>query len=256
LFEVPLRQLLTFRSGTSFAAPLVAYKAALLIEAFPDATSNLIRALLALSAEHPASALECLAEDGDDAVFNVLGYGVADVEKALTSEDNRVVLYREGTLAGDKFAVYEIPIPEIFQTGKGTRQIRVALSFDPPVRHTRVDYAGNKMGFHLLRGASAPEVFDAFRKWEKGEGDATKIAQGLKCDVKPGAQRRERGTLQCSTFIAHRNIAKYGDSYFLAVRCESGWSTDDQRFAVAVELRAQADIPLYQRIRERIRVRV
>ena len=251
-----LRQLFTSRSGTSFAAPLVAYKAALLLEAFPDATSNLIRALLALSAEHPASALQCLPQNDADAVFNVLGYGLADVEKALASEDNRVILFREDTLAPDKFAVYEVPIPEIFQTGKGSRQIRVALSFDPPVRHTRVDYAGNKMGFHLLRGTNAQEVFDAFRKWEKEEGDAAKIAEGLKCDVKPGAQRRERGTLQCGTFVAHRNIAKYGDSYFLAVRCESGWSAEEQRFAVAVELRAQADIPLYQQIRERVRVRV
>jgi subtilisin family serine protease len=251
-----LRQLLTFRSGTSFAAPLVAYKAALLIEAFPNATSNLVRALLALSAEHPESALKCLPAGNDDAVFNVLGYGLADVEKALASEDNRVILFREDTLGPDKFAVYEIPIPEIFQTGKESRQIRVALSFDPPVRHTRVDYAGNKMGFHLLRGTNAQEVFDAFRIWEKEEGEAVTIANGLKCDMKPGAQRRERGTLQCSTFVAHRNIAKYGGSYFLAVRCESGWSAEDQRFAVAVELRAHADIPLYQRIQERVRVRV
>jgi hypothetical protein len=235
---------------------LVAYKAALLIEAFPEATSNLIRALLALSAEHPPSALECLPRDDDDAVFNVLGYGIADVEKALSSDDNRVILFREDTLAIDKFAVYEVPIPEIFQTGKGSRQIRVALSFDPPVRHTRVDYAGNKMGFHLLRGTNAQEVFDAFRKWEKEEGDAATIAEGLKCSLKPGAQRRERGTLQCGTFVAHRNIEKYGNSYFLVVRCESGWSAEDQRFAVAVELRAKADIPLYQRIQERVRVRV
>ncbi len=251
-----LRQLLTYRSGTSFAAPLVAYKAALLIEAFPEATSNLIRALLALSAEHPTSALECLPRDDDDAVFNVLGYGIADIEKALSSDDNRVILVREDTLAVDKFAVYEVPIPEIFQTSKGSRQIRVALSFDPPVRHTRVDYAGNKMGFHLLRGTNAQEVFDAFRKWEKEEGDAVTIAEGLKCSLKPGAQRRERGTLQCGTFVAHRSIERYGSSYFLAVRCESGWSAEDQRFAVAVELRAHADIPLYQRIQERVRVRV
>jgi hypothetical protein len=78
------------------------------------------------------------------------------------------------------------------------------LSFDPPVRHTRVDYAGNRMGFHLLRGTTAQEVFDAFRKWEKEEGDASTIDAGLKCDVKPGSQRRERGSqsrlLQANSF--------------------------------------------------------
>jgi hypothetical protein len=249
-----LQQLLRFHSGTSFAAPLVAHKAALLIETFPDASANLVRALLGLSAEHPEAATSCLGND-DDAMFNVLGYGVADIERALLSEDNRVVLYAEDTLAADKFAVYEVPIPDVFQT-KGARQIRVALSFDPPVRHTRIDYAGIKMGFHLIRGASAADVFAAFRKWEADEGDIFRIRETFKCDLKPGATRRERGTLQCATFSMKTNSSGYGDSYYLAVRCESGWSAEDQNFAVAVELRSKAELPLYERVRERVRVRV
>jgi hypothetical protein len=248
-----LQQLLKYHSGTSFAAPLVAYKAALLFERFPDASANLVRALLALSAEQPDSAIARLG-DGD-AAFNLLGYGLPDIGRALESEDNRVILFAEDTLSTDKFAVYEVPIPDIFQT-KGARQIRVALSFDPPVRHTRVDYAGLKMGFHLIRGANSGEVFDAFRKWEADEGKAISLRNTLKCDLKPGAQRRERGTLQCATFSMTSNSQRYGNSYFLVVRCEGGWSPDDQRFALAVELRALAEIPLYQRIQERVRVRV
>ncbi|WP_322516970.1 S8 family peptidase [Rhodopseudomonas palustris] len=249
-----LQQLLKFHSGTSFAAPLVAHKAGLILGSFPDASANLVRALLGLSAEQPEAALACLGDDAD-AAFNVLGYGVADVGRALVSEDNRVILYAEDSLAGDKFAVYEIPIPAVFQQ-KGARQIRVSLSFDPPVRHTRFDYAGIKMGFHLIRGASAEQVFAAFRKWEANEGEPFSFDGVHKCDLKPGAQRRERGTLQCATFAMHRNVGKYGDSYYLVVRCESGWSSEDQNFAVAVEMRSVADIPLYARIRERVRVRV
>ena len=44
-----LQQLFKFQSGTSFAAPLVAHKAAMLFENFPNASANLIRAFLALS---------------------------------------------------------------------------------------------------------------------------------------------------------------------------------------------------------------
>lgn len=175
--------------------------------------------------------------------------------KALDSEDSRVVLVAEDVLSADKFAVYEVPIPDVFQM-KGARRIKVALSFDPPVKHTRMDYAGLKMGFHLIRGASANDVFDAFRKWEADEGRVFRMKDSLKCDLKPGAQRRERGTLQCATFSMTTNSQRYGDSYFLAVRCESGWSSDDQRFALAIELRAQAEVALYQRIQERVRVRV
>lgn len=249
-----LQQLMRFHSGTSFAAPLVAHKAAMLIESFPNASANLVRTLLALSAEHPDAALSCLGDD-DDVTFNVLGYGVPDVDRALLSEDNRVVLFTEDSLAADKFAVYEIPIPDVFQN-KGARQIRVALCFDPPVRHTRIDYTGVKMGFHLIRGASANDVFAAFRKWEADEGKVFRIKEVLKCDLKPGALRRERGTLQCATFTMKTNSGSYGDSYYLAVRCESGWSAEEQNFALAVELRAKAEIPLYERIRERVRVRV
>ncbi len=248
-----LQQLLKYHSGTSFAAPLVAYKAAMLLESFPNASANLIRALLALSAEHPDPAADCLGTD--DAIYNLLGYGLPDVTRALESQDNRVVMIAEDALAADKFAVYEVPIPDVFQA-KGARQVRVSLSFDPPVKHTRLDYAGLKMGFHLIRGANVNEVFDAFRKWEADEGKAFRIRDSFKCDLKPGAQRRERGTLQCATFKMTTNSQRYGDSYFLAVRCESGWSSDDQRFGLAVELRAQAEIPLYQRIQERVRVRV
>jgi subtilisin family serine protease len=251
-----LTQLFATHSGTSFSAPLVAYKAALLFEAFPTASSNLVRALLALSAEHPSPALHCLDGLGDDAIFGVLGYGIADVDRAIASDDNRVVLFREDSLASDCFAVYEVPIPKQFQTGKGRRHIKVSLAFDPPVRHTRVDYMGTRMGFNLLRGTTAEGVFDAYRKWDKDNGEAARVTGKIRCPMEPGMQRRERGTLQCGSFVAKRNIEQYGDSYFLAIRCESGWSAEEQRFAVAVELQHEADIELYQRVRERVRVRV
>jgi hypothetical protein len=251
-----LERLLCCRSGTSFASPLVAYKAALIREAFPDASANLVRALLALSAEYPESAIACLSQI-DEADRNlVLGNGLIDIEKALNSDDNRVILYAEDELSVDQFCVYEIPIPDEFQTTDGIRQIRVALAFDPPVRHTRLDYAGISMGFNLVRGATEEIVFDAFRKWEKNEGKAFKIPNKLRCDMLPKQTLRERGTLQRAMFEAKRDISRYGSKYFLVVRCEGGWASDileKQNFAVAVELRHQAEIQLYSKVRIRIK---
>ena len=258
LHNLYLDRLFTSLAGTSFASPLVAYKAALIREAFPQATSNLVRALLAISAEPPEAALECLAAFDDETVMNVIGYGVPNVDHALSSDNSRVILYREDVLNIDRFAVYEIPIPKLFQTENGSRQIRVSLCFDPPVRHTRFDYAGHYMGFRLIRGADEREVFEAFRKWEKAEGTPFRLANRLRCSLKPGPQRRERGTLQCGSFTAKQNIENYGDRYFLAVTCEGGWaaaSVGNQRFAVVVELRHEADIPLYQLVQERVRIR-
>jgi subtilisin family serine protease len=59
-----LKGLLTSATGTSMAAPRVAYKAALLLRALPSASANMIRALLALSADIPHEAVQCLASLG------------------------------------------------------------------------------------------------------------------------------------------------------------------------------------------------
>jgi hypothetical protein len=190
-------------------------------------------------------------------MLHVLGNGVIDVENALNSNDNRVVLYREDNLDVNRFAVYEVPVPEIFQPGRGYRQIRVALAFDPIVRHTRLDYAGLSMSFDLYRGATANQVFDACRKWEIGEGDPFRLMGAQRCQFFPSTSLRGKGTLQCGTFAAQRTLENYGNTYYLAVRCEGGWAsglTPNQRFAVVVELAHEEEIPLYQRVQLRVQL--
>ncbi|MFZ0776659.1 MAG: hypothetical protein WAM74_09225, partial [Xanthobacteraceae bacterium] len=118
-----------------------------------------------------------------------------------------VILYREDSLPIDRFAVYEVPIPDTFQATRGRRVIKIALAFDPPVRHTRFDYAGVTMSFSLIRGTPAEDVLKHFRRWQKSEGPAFRVNDRFKCPMVPGPQRRERGTLQCATFTAERNIA-------------------------------------------------
>jgi hypothetical protein len=114
------------------------------------------------------------------------------------------------------------------------------------------------MSFRLLRGTTAEDVFKAYRKWEKKDGKAFKLPKRLVCDVEPGPKHRERSTLQCATFEAKTDLSKYGDQYFLEVACEGRWAAGvvrEQRFAVAVELRHEAKIPLYERIAERVKLR-
>ena len=222
-----LERMLTAVSGTSFAAPVVAYKAGLVREILPAASANLVRALLAISAEQPPEARECLLGLKEEQMFHILGHGVVDAERAIYSDDHRVVLICEDTLDVDRFAVYEVPVPDIFREEDGTRRIRVALAFDPVVRHTRLDYAGLGMSFDLFRGATAEEVFDACRKWEKkadGE-DPFKIKDARRCKLVPSTNLRGYGTLQCGSFVAKRNWDKYGESYYVVVRCHGGWAS-------------------------------
>jgi hypothetical protein len=193
---------------------------------------------------------------GSEATRVVCGHGMADLERAAFSDDARVVLYVEDELAIDHFAVYRIPIPQPFQTERGERHIRVTLAYDPPVRHTRTDYAGVGMSFRLIRGSDSDLIFDHYRKRTTDEGPFPELSGRFNCSLAPGPQAREKGTIQCATATFKRSLEAYGNDYYLVVRCEAGWATflDRQRFAVVVEISHEAEVQLYEVIRQRVRV--
>jgi hypothetical protein len=169
------------------------------------------------------------------------------------------VLYADYSIKMDHFYVYEVPIPREFAETKGTRKIRVTLAFDPPTRHTRNAYLGVKMSFRLVRGKTLGQVIDHFKKRKTEEGDPPELEGKFNCKFDIGPTIRERGTLQCATFTISRNPStEYSETYYLVVRCENQWNPDEflkQRFAVVVELSHEENIGLYERVRERVRVR-
>ncbi len=250
----PTERLFASASGTSYAAPRVALKASRILRVLPTASANLVRALLVGGSEVPDAARERLESQGEERTRAVCGYGAVDLERAAYSDDSRVVLYAEDELPLDYFAVYEIPIPELFQAGR--RTIRVTLAFDPPVRHTRADYAGVTMSFRLKRGCSSDLVYDHYRKRAREEGKHPKIEDRYDCDLKPGPRVREKGTVQTASVAFRSDSSGYGDRYYLVVRCEAGWAANmvlRQRFAVVVELAHETELRLYERIRLRQR---
>ena len=252
------QQLLTAAGGTSFAAPLLIHKVAHLLRRMPNASANLLRALLVGAAHSPDAFEQRLKQMSVAERIRIGGNGVVDPIRAAYSDDHRVVLYAEDVLEMDQFAVYRLPIPPEFQTG-GDRTIRVSLAYDPPVRHTRNDYLGTKMDFHLLRGIDESEIFEHFRDRNKtSEGEAPNVSK-FKCNLQPGVNDRAGNTLQTASVTFKRETEKYGEVYYLVVRCLSHWAVEqtfNQRFAVVVELEHQAGIRIYNRIRERVQVRV
>jgi len=256
----PIDQLFTTCSGTSFAAPLVAYKASQILAAFPAASGNLIRALLTTGASLPVAAEMRLGMLGVDAQRAVCGHGQIDLERAAFSDDARVALYAEDDLQVDHFAIYQVPIPEPFQTEQGRRTIRVTLAYDPPVRHTRRDYAGNKMAFRLIRGCDPDLVFEHFRRRVVAdEGPFPEMEPRYNCKLEPTSTLREKSSLQTATVTFKRDVSQYGDNYYLVVRCAGGWAAEShprQAFAVVVEIAHEAEVQLYERLRQRVRLQV
>lgn len=251
-----LQSLMEYRHGTSFAAPAAAFRAAALLEEFPGRSANFIRALIGLSTDHPDSLVDRVATENGREHYRYAGYGVAELDFALASEDGRVIMAVEDSLAVDRFAVYEVPIPTDFQTVRGRRHIKVSLAFDPPVRNSRKEYFGISMNYKLVRGKSAEDVFDKFRSWSKEEKDEAGEAlnfegQSWFCKMTPLSTMQEAGTLQVGTFVARRDMSEYGDSYYLVVRCEGKWAAklvEQQTFSVAVELWHEAQLALYQQV--------
>jgi Subtilase family len=245
-------------TGTSMAAPRVAFKAALLLRRFPDASANLLRALLATCAEVPESTVKLLNGVADKSVSRCCGYGIPDVERALFSQEKRVIRYADrDNLEIDQFALYEVPIPDDFRRVKGDRQIRVTLAFDPPVRHTRLEYLGVRMSFRLIRGLTPEEIFEHYRKREEGD-DWPDLPEKHKCKLTPGYKARSVGTLQSATFRMKKNVDHYGDTYYLAVFADRRWAGENvsqQRYAAVVELLHPGEVRLYQQSRQRVRLR-
>jgi hypothetical protein len=166
-----------------------------------------------------------------------------------------VVLYAEDRLALDHFAIYRIPIPREFQTEAGNRTIRVTLAYDPPVRHSRNDYRGVTMDFRLVRGMRPDAISEHYRRRAEAEGPVPELRARLQCKLQPGPQVRELSTVQTAKATFRQDVSRYGDDYYLVVRCVAAWAKDDianQRFAVVVEIAHQAALLLYERIRQRI----
>ena len=112
------------------------------------------------------------------------------------------------------------------------------------------------MSFRLIRGCGPELIFEHYRKRTKEEGPFPELASRYNCALTPGPQARERGTVQCATVTFKRSLEEYGNDYYLVIRCEGGWANfiDRQRFAVVVEISHRAEIQLYERIRQAIRL--
>jgi len=252
-----LQRLFRTDSGTSYAAPRVAHIAALLWSGFPEGGTNLIRALLASSATVPEQSRQILEPISQAAVRRLCGYGVPSYARALRSDSNRVILHAQGMLPFDMFHIYEVPIPDEIYSVDGQRRISVTLAFDPPVRHSRLDYLGTKMSFRLIRGKSVNEVAAAFKKRTEEDPQVERIGSPYDCpmDLKP--TEREGGTLQKASFTMKRTPEPYGPMYFLVVRCQREWALDvhaPQRYAVVVTIEHQAQVNLYARIQARLQI--
>ncbi len=271
-FAPPEGRLFRTVSGTSYAAPRVANLTARLFGEFPTASSNLIRALIADSARVPEGRPTYLDDKNiwHEDILRVYGYGQPDFLRARWSSDSEVLLLAEDSLALDTFQIYTVPsLPEEFFETPGCGYLSVTLAFDPPTRHTRMDsYLGTTMEFALFRNVSPENVANAIRRLGaeerqslEEESTLSRLGNGRpsKVDLKPGVNRRKKGTLQRGVArIARANWNYDGEPLQLAVICQRRWApvdVTDQRFTLVVSVwHDDPTVNLYAHVRQQTRI--
>jgi subtilisin family serine protease len=269
--------LFKFYRGTSFSAPRVANLAAKLFTKFPDATSNLIRALIADSAQIPPDIppiFEGKSSKQSEKRLKIYGYGQPDFARAAYSRGHQVLLFLDHeTLNLGHYQIYEIPpLPEEFIQTKGTKTLSVTLAFDPPTRHTRGDsYLGITMDFYLFKNIK-PDIlnqvfFDNGKKLENSEdfmaisiGELKKKYGNIEIALKPGLSRRKKGTLQKGQYEFSRANWKYDSQpLYLVVACNKKWvnpeEVSSQRYAIVASIsHSNESVDLYNKLRGEIRL--
>ncbi|MDH2239722.1 S8 family peptidase [Pigmentiphaga sp. GD03639] len=245
--------------GTSYAAPLVAHKAARLLAEVPDASPSLLRALIGAHARWP-QACEALLNPGNNAegrdkLLHLVGYGRVDDAALFRSLDHTVTLLAEERVGNDQHHFFELPVPDSFwANGRRTREITVALAYSPEVRTTRLDYRRTKLWFNLVVADSLDDVTRAFqRNREEGMGEHSN-GRWLPNDT------RKNGTLQVSRWRFKQALANGHKVFVVVTRQDSPWSDGrdgDEPYAVAVVLadREQANAQLYAQVRAALQAR-
>ncbi len=246
--------------GTSYAAPVLAHKAARLLAELPDATPNLLRALIGAHARWPRACEELLnpgdTGDGRDKLLRLIGYGRIDDTALFRSLDHTVTLFAEEGIGNDQHHFFALPLPESFWAGgRRMREITVALAYSPAVRTTRLDYRMSKLWFFLVTAGDLDEVTRAFRRnREQGLGERSN-GRWLPNDT------RKNGTLQVSRWRFKQALANGNKVFAVVTRQDSPWSDgrdSEEPYALAMVLadREQANAQIYAQVRAVLEARV
>ena len=170
-------------------------------------------------------------------VSRYAGYGVADVERALTCTEQRATLLGVGHLRNKKALGFRVPIPEALNATLLRRRLTVTLAWFTPSnpRHSKyraarlwVDLPDNPLNLNRLEGE---------------------------------ARQLQLGTLQHETFEGEGAVPVMPEqSLVVRVNClaDAGRLEHPVGFALCVSLEVAegVDLPIYEQVRARITPRV
>ena len=251
------------KSGTSMAAPHVAHLAARLLTDYPEADTNLIRALLVAHASVPDASVELFRDYDKDVLRRVCGYGQISMHALYRSLENSVTLVATESIANKRHHFYEIPVTDDFvSSGRRAREITVAMAHTPFVRSTRIAYKATRMDFRVVAAEDIAHATAAFNR-AANRDEYERIPELPRASV--GPQARDKGTVQVSTWrfkqFNNRSTLRNKRLFVVATRNDFPWgephSATEEAYALAVCLRdhENEEAQLYTELRNRLQAR-
>lgn len=165
------------------------------------------------------------------------GYGIADVERALTCTEQRATMLGVGELRNEKAWEFRVPIPEALNATLVKRRLTVTLSWFSPSnpRHSK---------------------YRAARLWVDLPEDPLRLVR-----LEGESRQLQLGTLQHEIFEGEGAVPVVpGQSLRVRVNClaDAGRLDSPVEFALAVSLEVAEGValPIYEQVRARITSRV
>lgn len=247
-------------SGTSFAVPYITHLAGRLLNLYPNASANLLRALLVNHADIPEPCYAAFPQPLHEHIRKIAGYGKVNSDTLFRSTEYEVVLMAEDVIQNDTHIFYELPLPEPYlRSNRATRQLRVTLAYSPPVRTTRMEYIATKISFRLVKGATLQAVQRHFNQTLKKDVDT--ISDSSTTNRQIGPTEREKCTVQSSIW-QFRQLSPKHKWFVVVTRQDKDWGIplcneiEDYALIVTVSDRENQQAKLYTQIQARIREQV
>ncbi len=229
-------------SGTSFAAPRVAHKLALILADLQSLGMNAISAPLLKA--FLVNSTQTTHSDEFKKWLYVAGYGFPNADAATYSDPYSTILYFQGTLQPDSVAYFDIPVPAILSTAdSGTKRLTVTVAHAPEVQRWGLErYLGATLKWRLFRGDVTKETIINYMSAEDDEEEANgqQIERPGELKGALGITIRSRGTIQHDVFDWTRHQDNYSaDTYTLAVAAYEKWGRNNPAavpYAVVVRI--------------------
>jgi Subtilase family len=175
-----------------------------------------------------------------DLVGRFLGYGLVDPDRVLGCTDRRATLLGFGTLAKGEAHAFRLPLPPDLSGRGGLRRLTITLGWISPIAPSQQRYRKA----HLWFSPDGIELIGVKRGDNSSDHNLVK-----------------RGTVQHESFEGEKASAfADGDAVRIQVNCrEDAPSLDetvDYGLVVSLEVGEGIFVPIYEQIRQRLRVGV